>query len=103
VSWFHNLQHALDHGYRVYVAGWTDPEIKRRLGARFTATMHAVRVRNPVLRGALELSKRWFESDRRWTAKDFSVSAHLLPHRMSAWALERYRRWVPADVAAARS
>jgi len=70
VSWFRNLQHALDRGLRAYVAGWTDPEIKRQLGARFTATLHAVRARNPLLRGALRATKRWFEPDRRWTANE---------------------------------
>ncbi len=69
VSWFHNLGHAIERGYRCYVAGWTDPEIKRQLGARFTPTLHAVRVRNPFLRGLLRLSKRWFEPDRRWYAE----------------------------------
>ena len=66
LSWYRNLQHALERGHRTYVAGWTDPEVKRQLGARFTPTLHAVRVRNPLLRGALHLTKRWFEPDRRW-------------------------------------
>jgi hypothetical protein len=70
VSWFHNLEHALARRYRYYVAGWTDAEIKRRLGARFTPTLHAVRVRNPLLRALLRLSKRWFESDARWSSAD---------------------------------
>ncbi|SRR5581483_2088339 len=68
VSWFHNLEYALEHGYGVYIAGWTDPEVKRQLGARFTPTMHAVRIRNPFLRLVLKCSKRWFEPDRRWYA-----------------------------------
>ena len=67
-SWFRNLQHALDRGLRMYVAGWTDPEIKRQLGARLTPTLHAVRARNPLLRAALRRAKRWFEPDRRWTS-----------------------------------
>ena len=66
VSWFENLQYALSHGLRCYVAGWTDPEIKRHLGARFTFTTHAVYVRNPIVRKILTLFKRSFESDRRW-------------------------------------
>ena len=66
VSWFNNLQYALEQKFAYYVAGWTDPEIKRQLGARFTATRHAVLVRNPLLRGALKISKRWFETDRQW-------------------------------------
>ena len=72
MSWFHNLEYALAHGFRYYVAGWTDPEIKRELGARFTFTEHAVYVRNPVLRTLLRPFKRLFEADRRW--QDTSVS-----------------------------
>jgi hypothetical protein len=64
VSWFHNLEYAMEHGFRTYVAGWTDPEVKRQLGARFTFTMHAVYVRNPILRTLLKPFKRFFESDR---------------------------------------
>lgn len=75
VSWFHNLEYALAHGFRYYVAGWTDPEIKRELGARFTFTEHAVYVRNPVLRTLLRPFKRLFEADRRW--QDASAS---IPH-----------------------
>jgi uncharacterized protein len=69
ISWFHNLEYALAHGLRFYVAGWTDPELKRQLGASFTPTMHAVHIRNPLLRGALKLSRRWFEPDRRWVSE----------------------------------
>ena len=68
VSWFHNLSHALTHGLRCYVAGWTDPEVKRRLGARFTFTRHAVYIRNPLLRQALRPFKRSFEADSHWYA-----------------------------------
>ncbi len=68
VSWFRNLDYVLAHGLRCYVAGWTDPEIKRTLGARFTLTQHAVYVRNPVLRKILMLFKRFFEADRQWHA-----------------------------------
>ncbi len=66
VSWFHNIDYARTHGLRYYVAGWTDPEIKRDLGARFTFTQHAVYVRNPVLRTLLVPFKRLFESDHQW-------------------------------------
>ena len=66
VSWLHNLAYALAHGMRYYVAGWTDPEIKRALGARFTFTQHAVYVRNRALRTLLGPFKRFFESDRKW-------------------------------------
>lgn len=65
VSWFHNLQYALTHGLRYYVAGWTDPDIKRELGAQFTFTKHLVYVRNPFLRALLARSKHMFESDHR--------------------------------------
>jgi predicted N-acyltransferase len=72
VSWFHNLEYALAHGLRYYVAGWTDPEIKRELGARFTFTEHAVYVRSLVLRTLLKPFKRLFETDHKW--QDASVS-----------------------------
>ena len=68
VSWFHNLGYALTHGLHCYVAGWTDPEVKRRLGAKFTFTQHAVYIRNPVLRFALRPFKRRFEADSDWHA-----------------------------------
>jgi hypothetical protein len=66
VSWFHNLEHALAGGFRYYVAGWTDPEVKRELGAQFTFTVHAVHVRNRILRMFLRAFRRLFESDRTW-------------------------------------
>ena len=66
VSWMHNIEYALSHGLRYYVAGWTDPEIKRSLGARFTFTEHAVYVRSALLRILLKPFKRFFESDRHW-------------------------------------
>jgi hypothetical protein len=62
ISWFHNLEYALANGLRFYVAGWTDPEVKRELGAHFTLTRHAVYVRNPVLRALLMPFKRLFET-----------------------------------------
>jgi len=68
VSWFHNLDYARAQGCRLYVAGWTDPEIKRNLGARFTLTRHAVYVRNPLLRRLLVRFRRFFESDTQWQA-----------------------------------
>jgi len=63
VSWFRNLGYALAHGLRYYVAGWTDPDIKRELGAELTFTQHLVYVRNPFLRALLARTKRLFESD----------------------------------------
>jgi hypothetical protein len=68
VSWFHNLEYILAHGLRYYIAGWTDPEIKRYLGANFTVTEHAVHVRNPLLKNILRSFKCHFETDRRWRA-----------------------------------
>jgi len=64
VSWFHNLQYALAHGLRYYVAGWTDPDVKRDLGAEFTFTRHLVYVRNPFLRALLARTKRLFENQQ---------------------------------------
>ncbi len=75
VSWFRNLAFALAHGLRHYVAGWTDPEIKRHLGARFTMTQHAVFVRNPLLRRILLQFKSFFEADHRWHS-DHVPGAH---------------------------
>jgi hypothetical protein len=66
VSWLHNLRYALERNLSHYVAGWTDPEIKRHLGASFTFTRHAVYIRNPLLRHALRPFKRFFESDSQW-------------------------------------
>jgi len=66
VSWMHNLDFARRRGLRRYIAGWTDPEIKSYLGARFTFTRHAVRPRSRVLRFALRRLSRHFESDRAW-------------------------------------
>ena len=66
VSWFHNLAYALERGLKFYVAGWTDPEIKSYLGARFTFTRHAVYVRNGLLRAVLRRLTGYFERDRVW-------------------------------------
>ena len=66
VSWFHNLDYARMRGLHTYVAGWTDPEVKRHLGAQFTFTQHAVYIRNPILRTLLKPLRRLFESDRQW-------------------------------------
>ncbi|MCU1348634.1 MAG: synthase subunit alpha, partial [Acidobacteria bacterium] len=66
VSWFHNLQYALEHGLHHYVAGWTDPEVKRQLGAQFTFTQHAVFVRNAFVRALLQSFRSLFEADRNW-------------------------------------
>lgn len=67
VSWMHNLDYALRRNLACYVAGWTDPEIKAYLGARFTFTRHAVRPRSRLLRAALRRIAGHFESDRAWS------------------------------------
>ncbi len=66
VSWFANLEYALEKGLHFYVAGWTDPQVKADLGARFTFTVHLAWVRNPVLRRVLNRFRHYFESDARW-------------------------------------
>jgi hypothetical protein len=63
VSWMHNLDYARRRGLACYVAGWTDPEIKSYLGARFTFTRHAVRPRSRLLRALLRRIAGHFESD----------------------------------------
>lgn len=63
VSWFFNLEYARSNGLKYYVAGWTDPEIKAYLGAKFVYTRHAVYVRNPILRRILKHFQHYFESD----------------------------------------
>jgi predicted N-acyltransferase len=68
VSWFRNLEYARARGLQWYVAGWTDPQVKQQLGARFTWTRHAVYVRNPLLRAVLRSQRRRFEADREWHA-----------------------------------
>ena len=63
VSWFANLDYALAHGLKYYVAGWTDPQVKASLGARFTLTRHLVWARHPLLRQLLTRFRHHFESD----------------------------------------
>lgn len=69
VSWMENLAYALEQGLSHYVAGWTDPQIKADLGARFTFTRHAVYVRNGWLRRVLARISGRFEHDRSWFAE----------------------------------
>jgi len=66
LSWFFNLEYAIRHGWKYYIAGWTDPEVKRSLGAEFTFTQHAVYLRSPVLRAGLRRLGHFFEMDRNW-------------------------------------
>src|SRR3989338_129655 len=65
LSWFYNLSYCIENNIKTYIAGWTDPEIKSYLGARFTYTYHAVYIKNPVLRFVLTRFKSLFESDKR--------------------------------------
>ena len=66
VSWMENLAFALSQKLTHYIAGWTDPEIKAYLGAKFTFTRHAVYVRNPLLRYGLGKFSSHFEHDKAW-------------------------------------
>lgn len=77
VSWMHNLEYARRRELCCYVAGWTDPEIKAYLGARFTFTRHAVRPRSRVLRAVLRRAAPHFESDRAWADAKTANGAEL--------------------------
>lgn len=66
VSWMVNLEYAIERGLSHYVAGWTDPQVKKQLGARFTFTRHAVYIRNPLLRALGRRFASRFEGDRTW-------------------------------------
>lgn len=68
VSWFVNLEYALQQGFNYYIAGWTDPEVKASLGAKFTFTRHLVYIRNPLLRVILRKLIGHFESDKEKVA-----------------------------------
>lgn len=62
VSWMENLDYARRRGLSHYVAGWTDAEVKRQLGARFSHTRHAVYVRNGLLRWVFRRIAHRFEN-----------------------------------------
>ncbi|WP_080491224.1 peptidogalycan biosysnthesis protein [Serratia marcescens] len=64
LSWIVNLEYALQHGLKHYIAGWTDPEVKASLGAKFTFTRHAVYIRSPLLRTLIRRFSNSFEGDR---------------------------------------
>lgn len=66
ISWMENLNFAIARQLTHYVAGWTDPEIKAYLGAKFTFTHHAVYPRNPWLRKMLGKLSHHFEHDKAW-------------------------------------
>lgn len=76
VSWFVNLQYALAHKLTHYVAGWTDPQVKKSLGAQFVFTSHAVHVRNPLVRNLLRPFKSLFESDSKVIERIPRVDTH---------------------------
>ncbi|TBR38776.1 MULTISPECIES: GNAT family N-acetyltransferase [Dyella] len=65
-SWFRNLEYARERGLTHYVAGWTDPQVKSYLGAKFTLTRHAIYLRNPLLRAVARRLGHLFESDSQW-------------------------------------
>ncbi|MDR1488964.1 MAG: GNAT family N-acetyltransferase [Desulfovibrio sp.] len=65
ISWMMNLEYALEKNLSHYIAGWTDPEVKAALGARFTFTRHLVRMKNPLLRRMLSPLRPLFEADGR--------------------------------------
>ncbi|GHU05840.1 hypothetical protein FACS1894205_6430 [Alphaproteobacteria bacterium] len=65
ISWIVNIEFALKNGLELYIAGWTDPEVKASLGADFTFTRHLVWVRNPLLRRILRFLRRFFEADKQ--------------------------------------
>ncbi|WP_088822676.1 GNAT family N-acetyltransferase [Acinetobacter apis] len=69
VSWFVNLDYALNHKLKFYIAGWTDPEVKAQLGAQFTFTRHLVWIHSPFLRFILKKLRPLFESDHQWHEK----------------------------------
>ena len=63
MSWFVNLDYAVQQGLKFYIAGWTDPEVKAQLGAKFTFTRHLVWIQQPALRYVLGKFKHLFEAD----------------------------------------
>lgn len=65
LSWFYNLNFCIEHNLKIFIAGWTDPEIKAYLGAEFTCTYHAAYIQNPLLRFILKKLKFLFESNKR--------------------------------------
>ncbi|GHU18644.1 hypothetical protein FACS189475_04450 [Betaproteobacteria bacterium] len=65
ISWIVNLEFAREMGLSAYVAGWTDPEVKKSLGASFTFTRHLVWIKNPLLRALLRPFRCFFEADAR--------------------------------------
>lgn len=81
VSWFQNLEYAVERGLNFYIAGWTDPQVKASLGAKFTFTQHAVYASNPLLRFLLLILRPWLESDRNWVDNQSSTLLDVFPPR----------------------
>ncbi|KAB7770559.1 peptidogalycan biosysnthesis protein [Xanthomonas maliensis] len=63
VSWMHNLEYARRNNLSHYVAGWSDSQIKRELGAHLSPTRHAVYPRNALLRMLLRQHAHRFEHE----------------------------------------
>jgi hypothetical protein len=64
VSWFYMLDYCIKNNIKLYIAGWTDAEIKSFLGSEFTFTFHAIYISNPLIRFVFRKTKFLFESDK---------------------------------------
>jgi len=64
ISWFYNLDYCIKNNIKLYIAGWSDPEVKSYLGAEFTFTFHAIYIANPIIRFIFKKTKFLFESDK---------------------------------------
>jgi predicted N-acyltransferase len=64
VTWFDHLDYCIKNNIKLYIAGWTDPEIKSFLGSEFTFTFHAIYIANPIIRFIFKKTKFLFESDK---------------------------------------
>lgn len=78
LSWFYNLDYCVKNGLKAFIAGWTDPKVKAYLGAEFTRTLHAVYIKNPLLRVVLKRFKGVFESDEKTPDRQPQASACVL-------------------------
>lgn len=64
ISWKVNLEYAITHNLKYYIAGWTDPKVKASLGAKFTQTCHYVKIMSPITRFLFSPFKSYFEGDK---------------------------------------
>jgi len=64
VTWFDHLDYCIKNNIKLYIAGWTDPEIKSFLGSEFTFTFQAIYISNPVIRFIFKKMKFLFEADK---------------------------------------